>query len=394
LVVAIGVLSLVLTACSGSAASPAPASNAPADSSGPATAAPATTAAESSAPADAVKIKVWAHQGQDNEVAVTKKAVEEFNALGNGITVEITFIPEGDYGKTLGATKPEDLPDVVEVPGENIASLVYAAKLGVIDGVVSQGVLDNQITSAVAEGTVAGKHYAVAQFDSGLALYGNKAMLDAAGVAYPTKWEDAWTAQEFGDALAKLAAKDPDGKVFDIKENYAGTWPGYAFLPIVNSAGYLPVKAGAATGNLNAPEVVSAFKTFASWKQYVDPSADDKAFSDKRAAIAWVGHWQYTVFKDALAADLVVIPLPDFGKGTKSGQGSYAWAISSKTPNAAAAAKFLEFVVTDEQVAAMTDVNGAAPATTTATAKSKPRAARSSSTRCSSPPAVAAVTSR
>ena len=35
-----------------------------------------------------------------------------------------------------------------------------------------------------------------------------------------------------------------------------------------------------ATGHLNAPEVAAALSRFADWKQYVDPSADDKAFTD------------------------------------------------------------------------------------------------------------------
>ncbi|MFN8619794.1 MAG: extracellular solute-binding protein [Chloroflexota bacterium] len=319
---------------------------------------------------DPITITVWGHQGQDNEVAATKKAVEDFNALNNGIKVDFTFIPEGDYGTTLGATKPEDLPDVLELPGENASSLVYAGKLGVLDGVLDQATLDNQTASTKAEGTVNGQRYAVAQFDSGLALYGNKALLDAAGVAYPTTWQDAWTADEFDAALKALAAKDEDGKVLDIKENYAGTWPGYAFLPVVNSAGQLAVKGGAATGHLNAPEVAAALSRFADWKQYVDPSADDKAFTDGRAALGWVGHWQYTVNKEALGDNLVVIPLPDFGAGTKSGQGSYAWGISSTTDQKDAAATFLEFMMADEQVAGITDVNGAPPGTTTATAKS------------------------
>jgi multiple sugar transport system substrate-binding protein len=322
-------------------------------------------------PPEGVTIKVWAHQGQDNEVAVTKKAVDDFNALDSGVTAEITFIPEGDYGQTLGTTKPEDLPAVVEVPGENVSSLVYAGKLAALDGLVAQATVDNQITSTIAQGTVDGKLYAVAQFDSGLALYGNKSMLDAAAVTYPTTWQEAWTADEFAAALAALAAKDEDGKVLDIKENYAGTWPGYAFLPIVNSAGHLAVKAGAAEGNLNAPAVVDAMKTFAGWKQYVDPSADDKAFSDKRVPLAWVGHWQYTVFKEAVGDDLVLIPLPDFGAGTKSGQGSYAWSVSATAPNATAAAMFVNFMMQDAQVAAITDVNGAPPGTKTATAASK-----------------------
>jgi multiple sugar transport system substrate-binding protein len=366
LVVIAGAIALVVAACGGSAASQAPAGS----DAAPATEAPAGSQATSEAPAEAVTIRVWAHQGQDNEVAATKASVDAFNALGNGITAELTFIPEGDYGKTLGSTGAADLPDVVEVPGENVSSLVYAQKICPLDGVVDQAVLDNQTTSTIAEGTVGDKRYAVAQFDSGLALYGNKAMLDAAGVTYPTTWDKAWTADEFEAALKALAAKDEDGKVLDIKENYAGTWPGYAFLPIVNSAGYLAVKGGAAEGNLNAQAVADALTKFASWKQYVDPSADDKAFTDKRAALAWVGHWQYTVNKDALGDDLVVIPLPNFGAGTKSGQGSYAWSMSCATQNQEAAATFLEFMMADEQVAAITDVNGAPPGTKTATAAS------------------------
>jgi multiple sugar transport system substrate-binding protein len=241
----------------------------------------------------------------------------------------------------------------------------------VLDGLVSQATVDNQITSTIAQGTVDGKLYAVAQFDSGLALYGNKSMLEAADVTYPTTWQEAWSADEFAAALATLAGSDEDGKVLDIKENYAGTWPGYAFLPIVNSAGHLAVKGGAAEGNLNAPAVVEAMKTFAGWKQYVDPSADDKAFSDKRVPLAWVGHWQYTVFKEAVGDDLVLIPLPDFGAGTKSGQGSYAWSVSATTPNATAAALFVDFMLEDAQVAGITGVNGAPPGTKSATAASE-----------------------
>ena len=363
-----GALALVTAACSGGATT-SPATSAASAASGAPTAAASTTAS-GAAPA-AVTIKVWGHQGQDNEVAATKKAVADFNALGNGITVEMTFIPEGDYQKKLDTTAVGDLPDVVEVGGENVGDLVYNKKLQPIEGIVSADAISNQISSTIAEGTVDGKLYAAAEFDSGLALYGNKAMLDAAGVTYPTKWQDAWTAAQFTDVLAKLAAKSASGKSIDIKEDYAGTWPGYAFLPIVNSAGFLAVKGGKADGNINAPAVVAAMTTFASWKKYVDADADGKAFTAKRIALAWVGHWTYTDNSKALGSDLVVIPLPDFGAGTKSGQGSYTWGIGASTKQAAASGKFVDFLVADAQVKAMTDVNGAPPATKTATAASK-----------------------
>lgn len=182
-------------------------------------------------------IKVWATQGQPAEQESLKKAVADFNASQSDIVAELQLLPEGTYGQTLTTTKAEDLPDALMIGGENMASLVYAGKLRPLTGVVSQATIDNQIASVIAQGTYKdGQLYALAQFDSGLALYGNKSMLDAASVAYPTTVEEAWTPAEFVASVKALAAKAPSGKGLDIKENYAGQWPGYAFTPIVGSA--------------------------------------------------------------------------------------------------------------------------------------------------------------
>lgn len=317
------------------------------------------------------EIQVWAHQGQENEVQATQKAIDDFNASQSAIKATITFIPEGDYATTLGTTNADAFPDVLDIDGPSMASLVYATKIQSVTGLVSQATLDNQIASVNAQNTARdGKQYMVSQFDSGLALYGNKSMLDAAGVAYPTKAADAWTVDEFEAALDTLAADDDDGKVLDIKENYGGTWPGYAFLPIINSTGNHAVKANKATGNLNAPAVVDALARFAGWKQYVDPNGDDLAFANKRVALSWVGHWVYTQYSTALEDDLVLIPLPDFGQGSKSGQGSFGWGIGAKSDNPAAAGVFLDFLMGDGPVKSMTDANGAPPGTTTVTAVS------------------------
>ena len=216
-----------------------------------------------------------------------------------------------------------------------------------------------------------GKRYEVSMYDSGLALYGNKKLLDAAGVQVPTTWDEAWTADQFTEALKALAAKDSDGKVLDIKENYGlSGYSAYAMLPIVNSAGHLALENGKSDGALNSDPVVAAFTTFASWKQYTDPNSDDKAFVSGRVALSWVGHWVYNDYQKAIGDDLVVIPLPDFGTGPKTGQGSLAWGISAGTKNPKAAAVFLDFLLQDANVKAMTDANGAPPGTKTVTASS------------------------
>ena len=74
-------------------------------------------------------VSIWAHQGQQVEVEALQAAVDGFNDSHDEIEADLTFIPEGDYPRTLQTTKPEDLPDVLEFDGPLMASLIYSRKL-------------------------------------------------------------------------------------------------------------------------------------------------------------------------------------------------------------------------------------------------------------------------
>ncbi len=319
------------------------------------------------------RIEVVAHQGQENEVAALQAAVKQFNASQKEVQADLKLIPEADYTRTLTTTNPDKLADVIEFDGPQMSWLAYSGKLSPLEGLLSQATIDNQTESVKAQDTYPGdgKLYGVAQFDSALGLFGNKKLLDAAGVRYPTSIQDAWSPEEFDAALKALAAKDPDGKVLDLKENYAGTWPMYAFLPIINSTGSVVVKDNKAVGNLDSPAAVAAAEQLASWRRYVDPNTDDKAFTGGRVALSWVGHWVYTPYSEALKDNLVVLPLPNFGDGPKTGQGSFGWGLNPAGSNGKAAAKFLDFLMSDSPVKAITDTNGAPPGTTSVKEASK-----------------------
>jgi len=329
-----------------------------------------------SAQAAPTEITVWAMCSEIGEVKAVKEQTDAFNEANSG-SINATLVCKADMGKTLGATPAAELADVFEFDGETLAFQVYNRKLARLDGVVSAARLKDQLKSIKAQNTYSDKHvYAISQYEAGFSLLGNKAMLSAAGVtSVPKTWDKAWTAAQFTDVLKKLAAKAEGGKALDIKENYGigGGWGGFAFTPIVASAGTQIVGAnGKAVGALNSPAVAKAATTWASWKQYVDPNADDKAFTNKRVALSWCGHWCTPAYKTALGNDLIAIPFPDFGQGTKSGQGSHAWAMGAKTTGAkkAAAAKYLEFITTDKWILNTTSQNGAVPASSSALAKS------------------------
>ncbi|GGK83662.1 ABC transporter substrate-binding protein [Streptomyces flaveus] len=318
-------------------------------------------------------ISVWAHQGQKSEDTAIQNAVKSFNSSQKDIKVDLKLIPGNDYTKTITTTDASELPDVMEFDGPTMANFVFNQKLAPIDDYVSAKTLSNATDAIKAQGEIDGKHYGLGQYDSGLGIYGNKKLLDAAGVKYPTSVDDAWTADEFTAALKALKAKDSDGKVLDIQENNGLTteWGTYGFSPIVWSAGGSLLKDGKAEGVLDSPETVSALKTFQSWKSDVDPNTDGNAFAKGRVPLSWVGHWMYPAYSEALGDDLVVLPLPDFGNGPKTGQGSWAWGIGADSKNAKAAGTFLDTLLNDENVAAMTTANGAPPATKSALAASE-----------------------
>ncbi|MDX5566316.1 sugar ABC transporter substrate-binding protein [Streptomyces sp. ID05-04B] len=317
-------------------------------------------------------ISVWAHQGQKSEDAVLQNAVKSFNSSQDKIKVELKLIPGNDYTKTITATDASQLPDVMEFDGPTMANFVYNKKLTAIDDYVSSRTMANATAAVKAQGAVGGRHYGLGMYDSGLGVYGNKKLLDAAGVKYPTGLSDDWTAAEFTAALKTLKAKDSDGKTLDLQENngYATEWGTYGFAPVVWSAGGSLLKGGKAEGALDTPAVVSAVKTLQSWKPYVDPNTDGNAFAKGRVALSWVGHWMYPAYSQALGDDLVVLPLPDFGEGPKTGQGSWAWGIGADSKNGKAAGAFLDYLLDDANVSAMTTANGAPPATRSALAKS------------------------
>lgn len=343
----------------------------------PATQVPAT---EPPPKPEKVKIKVWFHSGKGEEREVLDAQVADFNAMQDEVEVEAIRLPEGSYNEQVSAAAlAGDLPDLLDFDGPFLYNYAWAGYLTPLDPYVSDELRADFLPSIIAQGTYGGKLYSLGTFDSGLAIWGNKAYLEKAGVRIPTGIEDAWDLAEFNEALQKLQALDEVEYAIDMKMNYGqGEWYTYGFSPIIQSWGGDLIDRSdymSADGVLNGPEAVEAMTWFQSLFEdgyaNVKPAGDDDFYGRKITALAWVGHWMWTPHHEGLGDDLVLIPMPKFGDKAVTGMGSWNWGITTQSKHPEAAWKFLEYLIDPDQILRMTNANGAVPARKSALAKSE-----------------------
>lgn len=322
-------------------------------------------------------LRVWFHAGRESERATLRDQIARFNAAQNAVYVHHTVIPEGSYnGQVQAAALAGDLPDLLEFDGPFLYNYAWQGALRPLDGLLPEALREQLLPSIIAQGTYRGRLYSVGTFDSGLGLYARRSRLATVGARVPREPEDAWSVHEFERVLAALAARDADGAVLDLKLNYTGEWFTYAFSPAIQSAGGDLIDRSeyrSAAGVLDGPQAVAALRHIQSWirRGYVDPNLDDAAFTGGRVTLSWAGHWEYARYRAAAGDDLVVVPLPDFGEGARTGQGSWNWGIPASSRNPQAAMRFLAFILRPEEVLRMSRANGAVPATHPALERSR-----------------------
>jgi multiple sugar transport system substrate-binding protein len=330
--------------------------------------------------AEPVTVEVWFHSGKGEERDVLDAQVEDFNAMQGEVIIDAVQLPEGSYNDQVNAAAlAGDLPCLLDFDGPFLYNYAWSGYLMPIDEFVSADLKDDFLPSIINQGTYAGNLYSLGTFDSGLAIWGNKEYLEAAGVRIPTGVEDAWTKDEFVDALEKLQALPEVEYAIDFKMNYgAGEWFTYGFSPILQSFGGDLIDRSdyqSADGVLNSPEAVEGMAFFQSLFEdgyaIAEPAGDDDFHVQKKTALSWVGHWMWTPHSENLGDDLVLIPVPKFGDKAVTGMGSWNWGITSSCENPEAAWEFLEYLVEPEQILRMTDANGAVPARKSAIAQSE-----------------------
>ena len=206
----------------------------------PAPEAPATEAPATEAPAAKTKVTIW-HTFTEGQEAYLKKAADDFNALQEGIQVEVLSQPYSGFTNTVYSAVVEGIgPDIIFNYPSEAAQYVKAGQVADL----SQYIYDETIgipgfEQALKPGVFAGEvngfedgliHY-VPAYTSGPILYYNKTLLDELQLTVPATWEEMEAAAKVIKEKKNIPALGVDS-LTDLMQMLIMETPGAGYIDV------------------------------------------------------------------------------------------------------------------------------------------------------------------
>ncbi|REE90636.1 carbohydrate ABC transporter substrate-binding protein (CUT1 family) [Paenibacillus taihuensis] len=170
--------------------------------------------ANDTANAEPVELSFWRHDFAP-EADSLKKRIASFEEKYPNIKVKMELIPNDQYEtKIRTSLAGGNPPDIMALDGPTLASYAHQGALLPLDDYMNKDGNKDDIAKPVLESlTYNGKIYAAPNNDASLAMFYNKKMFKAKGIALPSKNPDeAWTWEQVLDAAKKL--NDPAKGVY------------------------------------------------------------------------------------------------------------------------------------------------------------------------------------
>jgi pectin-derived oligosaccharide transport system substrate-binding protein len=311
--------------------------------------------------------------GNDDRAKITNQAVDAFEKANPNITVKTESIDFNSYFDRLATSVAAgDEPDVITMGGAYPRE--YADRGVLLDMTAVAGDLDLSKLDepALSNGNFGGKQYGV---PTGVNTYGvivNPAIFKAAGVKVPD--DDKWSWNDYVRIATDISAKSPKGTYGSDDPTAPETLDLYANQR--TGEGLYSKKGGIAIDKKTVRDWFTM--TSGLMKRGATPPADVSAEQDAQSApeqtllaqgkAAMMFGWSnlLTAYEQAAGTRLVMLRAP--GETTeKKGTGmwlqaSQLYTISKHSKHPEAAAKLIDFLVSDERAADLIKADRGIPA--------------------------------
>lgn len=278
----------------------------------------------------------------------------------NGIKINVESVPYAEIFETIEVRMgaKEDAIDVLVADAPLVTNYASKGYLATLDDYVNSDSLKNITEASLAGGTVDGEVKALPLYSSCVNLYYNKTLFDEKGVEYPSySVDERMTWEEVVEAAKQLTYKNDEGtQIYGLTFEQIDT--PYQLLPLSQSLGatqYISDDQTTTKGYTNSKEVVEAMKfysdTFNEWgvSPKIDGSESTSYFCSDQVAMFVGGSWNIASFDEA-GVKWGVAPHPYFDGGAAvTPTGSWYMGVSENSVNAEAAAKFVEWLTTDNE---------------------------------------------
>jgi multiple sugar transport system substrate-binding protein len=303
--------------------------------------------------ATALRVSTW---GNDSRLRLTNEAVDAFTAANPDIDVTVENSEWGSYWEKLATTTAaNDAPDVIQMDESYIAA--YGARGALLDLDTAKENLDlsamdpKVLDTGKVDGTLVGAPIGVANFSVAV----NPSVLERAGVEMPD--DTTWTWDDLAETAAQVTEKLGSEGVYGMDFFGSGTgelgawtrqrgeevWPtdgkGVSEATLVSFFEYanklIETKAAPAASlqveNINAP-------------------LDTSMFATNKAAFHLLFHTQISAFGTASGTEMKLLRLPAQAAGESPrmvNKASMYWSVSARSEQQEAAAKLVDFLLTD-----------------------------------------------
>ncbi|MDO4900792.1 sugar ABC transporter substrate-binding protein [Actinomyces sp.] len=268
---------------------------------------------------EVTSLKVLDYYADEPDNQIFQKTLEAA-AQQVGVTIEREAVSgTGLIQKVLQMSSSRTLPDLLMLDNPDLQQIAATGALAPLSSFGITG--DGFIEGFIGAGTYEGELYGMGPCANTLGLYYNRDLLEAAGVAVPTTWDEL-------KAAAKALTRDGAyGFAFCAKASYEGSWQ---FLPFFWSAGAdetdiaTPQAASALQLLVDLVNEGSASQSVLNWGQ----GDLGEQFTSGKAAMIVNGPWMTNTFNDSgINWAVAEIPAPKAGDTAVSPLGGELWTV-------------------------------------------------------------------